>query len=183
MSERERSASSPFVLKLPMKASVLGTTAVILAGLVLLYIETFNMTPSNLPGYPGDAFYPRAVLAFCIIWAVIILARGIFLPLEAAAVHQEAPTLSVHWPEFVSVILLVLLYAWLVEPVGFEITTTALMMVLLVPRLLAAPDARLAPALLQGFALSAAAMLILYVGLGPSLKIGLPLRFLPIYIL
>jgi hypothetical protein len=81
MSEREmRSAPSPFTLDAPMHASVLLTTAVILVGLILLYIETYNMAPSNLPGYPGDAFYPRAVLGFCIFWTVIILARGLLLP-------------------------------------------------------------------------------------------------------
>jgi hypothetical protein len=178
-----RHASSPFVLTVPMKASVLVTTALILLGLVALFFDTYNMAPSNLPGYPGDAFFPRAVLVFSAVWAAIILVRGWFLPHAAAAAYRESPYLSLHWLEFVSVIVLVLLYAELLEPVGFEITTVAFMMVLLVPRLMALPGMRLARAMAQAFALSAAAMLTLYAGLGPALKIGLPLRFLPTYLL
>lgn len=166
-----------------MHASVLLTTVVILVGLVLLYIETYNMAPSNLPGYPGDAFYPRAVLAFCIFWTVIILARGLLLPAARNGADGRAARVSVHWLEFLSVVVLVMLYAWLLEPIGFEISTVMLMAVLLVPRLLAAPDNTRARALMKGLGLSVAAMLILYVGLGPLLKIGLPLLFLPIHVL
>lgn len=183
MSEQSgREESPPFEVRLPTKAAVLGTTGVVLLGLIFLVVETFNLTPPILEGYPGDAFFPRLVLGFCIIWAVIILTRGIFLSQAAAAARVEAPYVALHWLEFVSIIVLVLLYGLLLEPVGFEITTLVLMMALLVPRLLAAPGTTLARATLAGLALSLATMLILYAGLGPALKIGLPLKFLPIYI-
>jgi hypothetical protein len=182
MSEQKAlDASSPFVLRVPMKGALLATAGLMLLGLVFLYVETYNMLPSHLPGYPGDAFYPRLVLGFSVLWAVIILVRGIFLPQKAAAVGYEAPYFSLHWLEFVCVIGLVLLYAFLLEGVGFEIATVALLMVLLVPRLLAGPAVKPARAVLQGLALSMAAMLILYAGLGPALKIGLPLKFLPVH--
>lgn len=177
-----RGAASRWMLSVPMKAALLGTTGLILVGLVVLYVDTYNMVPSSLPGYPGDAFFPRAVLVFSVFWAVIILLRGFFLPQAAATAYEEAPRLTLHWPEFVSVIALVLLYAELLEPVGFEISTVALMMALLVPRLAAWPGRTLSRAVLQAFALSSAAMLILYAGLGAALKIGLPLRYLPIYV-
>lgn len=176
-------ASSPFELKVPMKASVLATTALVLLGFVALYVDTYNMVPSSLPGYPGDAFFPRAVLIFSAAWAAIMLARGFFLPQSAAASYEESPHFTLHWLEFAWVIALVLLYAVLLEPVGFEITTVVFMMVLLVPRLMAPPRMRLGKAVAQSFALSLGAMLILYAGLGPALKIGLPLRFLPTYLL
>lgn len=165
-----------------MRPAVLATVGLVLLGLILLYVETYNMTPPILEGYPGDAFFPRLVLAFCIVWAVIILARGIFLSQAAAAARVEAPYVSLHWLEFASVIGLVLVYAILLERVGFEITTVVLMMALLVPRLLAAPGTTLARAMLVGLALSVATMLILYAGLGPGLKTALPLQFLPLYI-
>ena len=183
MSERQTErVSAPFEVTVPMRAAVLGTVGAVLVGLILLYVETYNMTPPILQGYPGDAFFPRLVLGFCIVWAVIILARGIFMSQKAAAARYEAPSLSLHWLEYASIVALVLLYALLLEPIGFEITTVVLMMALLVPRVLAAPGTTLARATLAGFALSLATMLILYAGLGPALKIGLPLKFLPIYI-
>jgi len=160
---------------------VLATVSLVLIGLIYLVVGTYNMMPPILPGYPGDAFFPRLVLGFCLVWAAIIVARGVFLSQAAAAARREAPYVDLHWLEFASVIALVLLYAVLLEPVGFEITTVVLMMVLLVPRLIAGPGVTLARAVLQGFALSVATMLILYAGLGPALKIGLPLLFLPIY--
>lgn len=54
-------------------------------------------------------------------------------------------------------------------------------MCLLVPRMRAESAPR--GALLLGFLLSLATMLILYLGLVPMLNIPLPLKFLPIYIL
>jgi hypothetical protein len=181
--ENQSASSSPFMISLPMKAALLSTTGLILLGLVALYADTYNMVPPSLPGYPGDAFFPRVVLIFSGIWAAIILLRGMVLSQAAATRYDEAPNLAVHWLEFVSVIVLVLLYAKLLEPVGFEITTVVLMMALLVPRVMAGPGMTPARAVLQSLGLSVGAMFILYAGLGPALKIGMPLRFLPTYIL
>jgi hypothetical protein len=175
-------ASSRFEIRVPTRAALLSTAGVVLLGLIFLVFETYNMTPAILPGYPGDAFFPRLVLGFCVIWAVIILARGIFLSQAAAAARYEVPYVTLHWLEFASVVALVLLYALLVEPVGFEITTVLLMLALLVPRLLAGPRATPTRAAMLALALSLATMLILYAGLGPGLKIGLPLKFLPTYL-
>jgi hypothetical protein len=179
--QKMRDTTSLFELRVPMRAAVLVSTGLILVGLVYLYYETYNMSPSIQEGYPGDAFFPRIALIFSMIWAVIILVRGIFLSQEAAAVGNEEPYVSAHWLEFVSVVVLVLLYALLLERIGFEIMTVVFMMILLVPRLQVMSTPR--QALLRGFALSLVTMLILYVALGPVLKIPLPLTFLPIYIL
>ena len=178
--EKENSASSPYELKVPMRAAVLTTTALILGGLVYLYYETYAMQPPYEPGYPGDAFFPRLALGFSIIWALIVLGRGFFLPQAAAAEGGEEPYLQAHWLEFVTIVVFVYLYAVLLEPIGFEIMTVALMMCLLVPRMRAESAPR--GALLLGFLLSLATMIVLYLGLVPMLNIPLPLKFLPIYI-
>ena len=179
--DNENSASPSFELKVPMRAAVLATTALILGGLVYLYYETYAMQPPYEPGYPGDAFFPRLALGFSIIWALIVLGRGFFLPPEAQSAGGEEPFLQTHWAEFVSIVVFVYLYAVLLEPVGFEIMTIVLMMCLLVPRMRAESAPR--GALVLGFLLSLATMLILYLGLVPMLNIPLPLKFLPIYIL
>jgi hypothetical protein len=158
------------------------TVALILLALIVLYVETYNMTPSYLPGYPGDAFYPRAVIIFTAFWAVVILIRGIFLSQEAAAVGREAPYVSLHWLEFASVCVLVLLYAYFLRKIGFEILTVVLRMVLLVPRLLVGSGVKPLRAILLALALSVTTMLVLYLGLGPMLKIALPLKFLPVFL-
>jgi hypothetical protein len=173
-------SASRFEITVPALATLLVTTAGILIGLVLLYIETGNMAPSMLEGYAGDAFYPRLVIGFTAVWAVIILARG-FLLSRHAATRVAEPDFPLYWPELVWVAALVTAYALLVEPVGFEITTVVLMMALLVPRMLVVPGARLSGAMARAFALSAVSMLILYAGLGAGLKIGLPLLFLPVH--
>lgn len=175
-------ATSPFVLTLPTKATLLVTVGLVLLGLVFLYAETYNMTPSYLPGYPGDAFFPRAVIIFSAFWALVILLRGLLLSQEAAAVGSEPPSVSVHWLEFLSILVMVLLYAQLLRLVGFEILTVLLLTVLLVPRLLVGGGASLVRATVQALVLSVATMLLLYVALGPFLKIALPLKFLPVFL-
>jgi hypothetical protein len=180
MSEREvETAASPFELTVPARAALAGTTGLILLGLVLLSVETTNMTPPLLPGHPGDAFFPRLVLGFSLIFAGLVMVRAL-LSRDATALGYDSPSVSVHWLEFASVVVLVLLYAELFEPVGFEITTLVFMMVLLVPRLRV--QATPTQAVLQGLALSVSAVLVLYASFALFLKIPLPLKFLPLYL-
>jgi hypothetical protein len=177
-----RAAASRYMLTLPIKTTLLVTICAILIALVLLYVETYDMTPSFLPGYPGDAFFPRAIIIFSIIWIGVILARATLLSQSAEAMGYESTRYSMHWPEFASIVVLVLLYAELLEPIGFEIVTVVLLAVLLIPRMLAAPEVNPIQAVLQALALSIASMLVLYLGLGVFLKISLPLSFLPIFL-
>ena len=71
---------SRFELTLPMKASVVVVTAVILGWFVFMLYETTNMTPPILPGYPGDSFFPRLVLIFGLICAATILIKAMLRP-------------------------------------------------------------------------------------------------------
>jgi len=169
---------SSFDLELPKKAALLTATSLILLGLVGLFVDSFNMSPSILPGYPGDAFFPRLVLGFSVTFALIILARGFFLPQEAAAVGDEAPTFDVHWLELATVFVLSVIYVLILEPIGFEVATTLLMLCLVGPRLLMPP----LKALAIGAAAGVGTMLFLYVCFVPLLKVFLPLKFLPRYL-
>jgi len=176
--QQQQSDSSRFMLKVPMPIAVLAATGCVLLGLIYLFFETYKMVPSILPGYPGDAFFPRMVLIFCIFWAVFILARGLFLS-KKLSTGDEEPYLSLNWVEFLGVSVLILLFSQLLQPVGFEIVAVVFMMVLLVPRL--SETAPLKRAVWQSLALSVVMMLCLYLVFGPFLKIALPLAFLPIY--
>jgi putative tricarboxylic transport membrane protein len=172
---------SRFELTLPMRASVVAATVVILGWFLFMSYETTNMMPPILPGYPGDSFFPRLVLLFGLVCAVTILIKAALKPRGVQLAAGEDQSFSFHWVEFLSVCVLVVGYGLLLEPVGFEITTFVLMLALLAPRMAAGSD-HPARSLGYAFALSLATTLFAYVGFGLLLRIPLPLLFLPRYI-
>ena len=178
MPENNRTPSS-FVLTLPTLQTVLITTGMILLGFAFLFYETFNMMKPILPGYPGDAFFPRLAVGYTLIIAALILLRGILLPRFAVA-PGEPSHVSVHWLEFLSVAALVLVYAELLPPVGFELTTLGFMLILLVPRF--AVQHGLVQSVVKAVALTIPTIIILYGVFALLLGIHLPLLFLPRYI-
>ena len=178
MPENNRTPSS-FELTLPTLPTVLITTGLVFLGFAFLFYETFNMMKPILPGYPGDAFFPRLAVGYTLIIAALILLRGILLPRFAAA-PGEASHVSVHWLEFLSVAALVLVYAELLPPVGFELTTLGFMLILLVPRF--AVQHGLVQSVVKAVALTIPTIIILYGVFALLLGIHLPLLFLPRYI-
>ncbi|HIM72988.1 MAG TPA: hypothetical protein EYM43_08555 [Alphaproteobacteria bacterium] len=178
MPENNRTPSS-FVLTLPTLPTVLITTGMVFLGFAFLFYETFNMMKPILPGYPGDAFFPRLAVGYTLIIAALILLRGILLPRFAVA-PGEPSHVSVHWLEFLSVAALVLVYAQLLPPVGFELTTLGFMLILLVPRF--AVQHGLVQSVVKAVALTIPTIIILYGVFALLLGIHLPLLFLPRYI-
>ena len=94
---------SRFELTLPMKASVVVASVMILGWFLFMLYETTNMTPPLLPGYPGDSFFPRLVLVFGLICAATILIKAMLRPRGAQLAAGEAPSFSFHWVEFLTV--------------------------------------------------------------------------------
>ena len=178
MPENNRTPSS-FELTFPTLPTVLITTGMIFLGFAFLFYETFNMMKPILPGYPGDAFFPRLAVGYTLIIAALILLRGILLPRFAVA-PGEPSHVSVHWLEFLSVAALVLVYAELLPPVGFELTTLGFMLILLVPRF--AVQQGLVQSVVKAVALTIPTIIILYGVFALLLGIHLPLLFLPRYI-
>ena len=66
----------------------------------------------------------------------------------------------------------------LLEPIGFEITTTVFMFVLLVPRLIMPP----ARAILVAAMSAVVSMVLIYAAFVIGLKVFMPMLFLPQYI-
>lgn len=178
MPENNKTPSS-FELTLATGPTVLITTGLIFLGFAFLFYETFNMMKPILPGYPGDAFFPRLAVGYTLVIAALIILRGILLPRFAAA-PGEATHISVNWLEFLSVAALVLIYAQVLPPVGFEITTFVFMLILLVPRYLVQHG--LLQSVVRSVALTIPTVLILYGVFALLLGIHLPLLFLPRYI-
>ena len=173
--------SSRFESVVPMKPAVLVATFLIFVWLLFMLYETTNMAPAILPGYPGDAFFPRMVLVYGLICAGFILVRGLLLPRGTALTTGEAESFSIHLPEFAVVCLLVIAYSMLLTPIGFEITTFVLMMILLTPRIQAG-GLGFRRSILYALGLAVPTTLICYVAFGLILRIPLPLQFLPRYI-
>jgi putative tricarboxylic transport membrane protein len=164
-----------------MKQSVIVATIAIFAWLVFMMYETTNMMPPILRGYPGDAFFPRLTLIFALICAAFILIKAALVPRGAQLAAGEDATFQLHWVEFAVVCVLVLAYGLLLEPVGFEIATFAMFMILLAPRI-ASGGYGMARTLAYTLALSLPTTIIMYVCFGLLLRIPLPLLFLPRYI-
>ncbi len=163
-------------ITLSKRAALFGAALVILAALIFLYWETYNMQPPLLVGYPGDAFFPRLVIGFTAIWNVVLLVRLALAPLPEA--DPEDHFVSFDWLEFLIVIVLVGAYAALMERLGFEVTTVAFVAALLIPRLRMPWPTALA----LGLTVAVMTMLVLWAVFALSLKVPLPLSHLPLYL-
>jgi len=165
-------------IAIPKTPALLATAALILVGLVVLYIKTYEMMPSLLPGYPGDAFFPRLVIGFTAIFTVLILAGGAWRYANRATRAEAAPAASLDWIETSLVAILCFAYIALLDPLGFELTTTGFLAILLAGRLLM-PWPRAIPI---AFASAAATTVLLYLVFVLWLNVGVPLLFLPRYL-
>ena len=145
-----------------------------------LLVLAFAMVPL----LAAPLFWDLSPVSKAVAYSLDMLIWALFaadLVVRVAISPRRIEYLRGHWLEFVSIVAFVYLYAVLLEPIGFEIMTIALMMCLLVPRMRVESAPR--GALLMGFLLSLVTMIVLYLGLVPMLKIPLPLKFLPVYIL
>ncbi|MGI9378248.1 MAG: tripartite tricarboxylate transporter TctB family protein [Methyloligellaceae bacterium] len=165
-------------LKLNKKQAVFAITILISLGLVLIGYETFNMSPPLLPGYPGDAFYPRLVIGFTAIWCIVILARGWRSGSQENVKSTPVSDFSFHVGEFIAVTIAVLAYAILLKPLGFEISTFLFLFFLLYPRM----QKNVTNNLILSTTLSIVTILVLWAVFGFGLKVQLPVKFLPLYI-
>ena len=64
------------MIKFKNKNIVLFLSIFFLIFLIFLFYETSNMSKSILPGYPGDAFFPRLILIFTFFWTVILFLQN-----------------------------------------------------------------------------------------------------------
>jgi len=162
---------------IPKMPALLATAALVLIGLGVLFVNTYEMMPSLLPGYPGDAFFPRLVIGFTAIFAVLILAGGAWRYANTVS-EEPAPAASLDWIETSVVAMLSFAYVLLLDPLGFELTTTGFLGALLARRLLM-PWPRAIPI---AFASAAATTILLYLVFVIWLNVTVPLLFLPRYL-
>jgi ABC-type xylose transport system permease subunit len=164
---------------IPKMPALLATAALVLIGLGILFVNTYEMMPSLLPGYPGDAFFPRLIIGFTAIFAALILfAGGWRYRHDRASADDSTQETSLDWIETAIVSILALAYVVLLNPLGFELTTTAFLALLLAPRLLM-PMTRAIPIAIVS---AAAATFVLYLVFVLWLNVSVSLLFLPRYL-
>lgn len=168
--------SSLRALNIRKKRAVIATAAVILAGIGFLFAQTYEMSPPLLPGYPGDAFFPRLVLGFSALFGAVVMAMRL-MPGMAAQVEGDDDRFSFDPIETAVTTLLVLAYMLLMGPLGFEIATTVFMFLLLWPRMMMSPAKGLAVAAVG----SVVTMLVIYAAFVIGLKVSMPVSYLPAY--
>jgi len=104
-------------------------------GLGYLFYYTSTFPPSMLPGYPGDAFFPRIVLGFSLFFcASIIFRRGKELFFGGSVASGEGETVTIDLVQFTYIIALVLAFIFLLPVLGFEACTFLFMFILLIAR-------------------------------------------------
>lgn len=177
----EQKERSRFEFNVPMRPAVLIATVLVLAWLAFMAYETTNMLPPILPGYPGDSFFPRLVIIFAAICALIVLLKGVLVPRGAQLAAGENSSFPLRWLDFASVCILVVAYGEMLEPVGFEIVTFVLMTAILAPRI-AVGGLGVARSIVYAMGMALATTFVFYVAFGLLLRIPLPLLFLPRYI-
>lgn len=153
------------------------TTIVIIVMGMVLYWNTNSFFPSLLPGYPGDAFFPRLTLGFLFVCSVVFLLRHVHQRFREKHGAARPVDDTVEFPllRFLGVIAIVWLYAYLLPLIGFELSTMAYVLVVVTPRL---KGKRLQMAV-KGAVIALLTTLLCYFAFVMALNVSLPLKVLP----
>ena len=165
-------------MTLSLQKALVYTIALIGVALLLLFWRTGTFSESVLPGYPGDAFFPRLILIFSLIWVVVLLVRQI----RRAAILEPTTGLpnriTIEFGPFAVVVGCVLAYIFLLPVLGFEICTFLFLFGLLFTRWRGSLRQRV----IRVAALSLVTTIFFYGVFILLLNVSFPVRLLPRYI-
>lgn len=165
-------------MQLRRKRTDLAVTALIVAGTLFLLWNTRTFAPSLLPGYPGDAFFPRIVLTFMLLCAAAVIFDTLTAHRKAGKEDAAPGQIQIDVRGLAIVSAFVVGYIVVFSTIGFEIASFLFLTGLLRGRL----NATGMRAWVTAALVSAAAVLILYVCFVLLLGVDMPLLFLPQYI-
>jgi len=157
-------------LRLAYATAEAATAFVVLLGSFFLLELTFHFTHATKAGYAGAALFPQIALGFLILCSGKMLAERLLERWRGRA--DGTAEIDVDIPGLIPMVAIALAYALLLERVGFELCTFALMLILLGRRI----------GLVHAVWLSAAATLVIYAVFALMLDVDLPLLFLPAYV-
>jgi hypothetical protein len=164
------------MIKINSKKIVLFISLFFLVFLIFLFYETTNMSKSILPGYPGDAFFPRLILIFSIFWTSILLIQNLvknFLLFKS--VEDKETDIEIYFKDIAFLFFISIIYILFLDFIGFEILTFSFLFVLLVNRL----DLNLGKSIFYSSLISFISMIIFWFVFIIFLKIPFSLKFLP----
>lgn len=164
-------------MRLRRKQNDLGVTALIVGCTLFLFWRTRSFAPSLLPGYPGDAFFPRIVLTFILICAAVVVLQA--LKGSRGKLVAEAPRdIEIDLHGLTVALAFVVGYLVVFSIIGFEIATFLFLLGLLRVRVKATGMR----AWIIASVVSALAVLVLYFCFVLLLGVDMPLLFLPEYV-
>lgn len=164
------------MIKISSKKIVLLISIFFLFFLVFLFYETTNMSKSILPGYPGDAFFPRLILIFSLFWTLILLLQNLIknLSLFKSSDDKEID-IEIYFKDIIFLFLISIIYIMFLDLIGFEILTFLFLFVLLINRL----DLNFRKSIFYSSLISFVSMIIFWFVFIIFLKIPFSLKFLP----
>mgnify|MGYP001344925240 FL=1 len=167
------------MIKINSKKIVLFISLFSLFFLVFLFFETTNMSKSILPGYPGDAFFPRLILIFLLFWTSILLLQNLIKKFSLFKSSDDKETdIEIYFKDITFLFLISIIYILFLDFIGFEILTFSFLFVLLVNRL----DLNLGKSMLYSSLISFISMMIFWFVFIIFLRIPFSLKFLPFLI-
>ncbi|MDH3699905.1 MAG: tripartite tricarboxylate transporter TctB family protein [Alphaproteobacteria bacterium] len=165
-------------MTLSLQKALVYTIAAIGIALLLLFWQTGTFSESVLPGYPGDAFFPRLILIFSLIWVAVLLLRLFRRAADTEPTTGLPKTVAVELIPFAVVAGCVLAYIFLLPILGFELCTFLFLFGLLFTRWRDPIRQRV----IRVAALSLSTTLFFYVVFILLLNVSFPVRILPRYI-
>lgn len=147
--------------------------------LIFLFYETSNMSKSILPGYPGDAFFPRLILLFTLFWTIILFFQKIskkFIIIKSN--EDDSGMVEIYFKDIAFLFIISILYISFLELIGFEILTFIFLFSLLINRM----DLSFQKSFFYSSILSCISMFIFWLVFIIFLRIPFPLKFLPFLI-
>jgi Tripartite tricarboxylate transporter TctB family len=159
-------------LRLSRSGAEAATALVVLLGSLYLFDLTFYFTKATKAGYAGEALFPQIALGLLIFCAAKLLLEYLLKKRrQNSAPDGAAAEIDIDLAGLAPIIAITVAYALLLDHVGFEICTFALMLALLGARI----------RLVHAIWASALSMLVIYAVFALALQVDLPLRFLPAF--
>ena len=157
-------------LRLSYAAAEAATAIAVLLGSLYLLELTFHFTHATKAGYAGAALFPQIAIGLLIVCSAKMLVEYV---VERWRGRVDSTTeIDLDIAGLVPMVVVALAYALLLERIGFEICTFALMVILLGRRM----------RLVNTIWISAVATAIIYAVFALLLQVDLPLLFLPAYL-
>ena len=137
------------------------------------------MSKSILPGYPGDAFFPRLILIFTFFWTVILFLQNTLknnILIKSKESNNEV--VEIYYKDIIFLFFISIIYILFLDLIGFEILTFIFLFVLLVTRL----DISIGKSIFYSSKVSFISMIVFWLTFIIFLRIPFPLKFLPFLI-